>query len=244
MTNPTTRTKATSPRQITTMDGLYERLRREADRTGTDARLMLPVAAVAVLLLGAGPTASQALLTGASQHPDPARVCQMVLEGAAASFDYLEESLPHLTRFLDDANTDTAAGMLAVLAQCDLEQLSEIPNVQGDLLGGLYMRVQAPGDRNARGAFYTPPALAHVMALLADVTASERWNDPCAGCGGLAIATIRAMRSKGRAPELVHWTLGDIDNVALTLASIQLAAHGMPLVELRHGNALLPAHGA
>lgn len=239
MSHRTTSKSSATP--IGTLDRLYEQLRREADRTGADARLMLPVAAVAVLLLGAGPTARHALLVGASEHPDPPRVCRLVLENAAVSFGYLEASLPHLTRFLDDANADTTAAMLSVLAQCDLERISEASTVQGDVLGGLFTRVQAPGDRSARGAFYTPASLARVMALLADVVAGERWNDPCAGCGGLAIATIRAMRSKGRAPELVCWTLGDVDGLALSLAGIQLAAHGMKFVELQYGNALLPA---
>lgn len=56
--------------------------------------------------------------------------------------------------------------------------------------------------------------------------------------GGLVIAAIRAMRRRGGVPELVRWVLGDIDRLALACAGVQVAAHGMPVVVLRPGNAL------
>lgn len=62
--------------------------------------------------------------------------------------------------------------------------------------------------------------------------------DPCSGTGGLALAMLRMMRAAGRAPELVHWRLHDLDALALALAGIQLAAHGMPWVTLTCGNAI------
>ena len=66
-------------------------------------------------------------------------------------------------------------------------------------------------------------------------------SDPCSGTAGLAIAMVRAMRVAGRAPELVHWQLQDLDGLAVALAGIQMAAHGIPHVTLTHGNTLAQA---
>lgn len=184
------------------------------------------------------------MLTGLADQPRPTQAVIAVLEQTEQAFDYLQGHLEPLTdplRASGRADIDEAtAAVLRVLADADLDQVVAHHQVAGDLLGAVHTLTMGPGERSARGAFYTPPALAHLMACLVDVAAGESFNDPCAGCGGLAIATIRRMRPQGQTPELVHWVLGDLDATALACAGVQLAAMGMPVVTLRPRNALTP----
>ena len=177
---------------------------------------------------------------------------QATLEAAGAEFPYLVGHLEPLTRILSpagpagpespdsmDSLERATAAILRSLAEQDLHDLVQRPDVAGDLLGPLYTAVMAPGDRTARGAFYTPPALGQLLAAIAGLPRpGQSVYEPCSGTGGLVIATVRAMRAVGRAPELVSWHLQDIDGLALALAGVQLAALGLPAVTLTHGNAL------
>ncbi len=228
-----------------TLPALAERLIAETSRHGLDSRLILPPAALAVLLLGLGDDHTAGLELIAS-HSHPAHTIRQALESAGEEFGYLTHALDPLLQLLDLENLDhvnrAVAALLRVLAAADLPNLAQSPLVAGDLLGPLYTAVMAPADRTARGAFYTPPALAQLLAGMTGLPRpGESVSDPCSGTAGLALAMIRAMRAAGRAPELVHWSLQDIDGLALALAGVQLAAHGMPWVTLTRGNALAQA---
>lgn len=225
-----------------TLPTLADRLLVETSRHGLDRRLILPPAALAVLLLGLGDdhAAGLELIAG---RPHPAQTVRQAMESAGEEFSYLTDAVDPLLRVipLDDLeHVDKAvAAVLRVLAAADLPSLAENPLVAGDLLGPLYATVMAPADRTARGAFYTPPALAQLLTAMTGLPApGETVSDPCSGTAGLVLAMIRAMRAAGRLPELVHWHLHDIDGLALALAGVQLAAHGMPWVTLTRGNAL------
>lgn len=182
------------------------------------------------------------MLTGLAEQPRPTQAVMAVLEQTEQAFDYLKGHLEPLTdplRTTGRTDIDQAtAAVLRVLGAADLDQVVAHHQVAGDLLGAVHTLTMGPSERSGRGAFYTPPALAHLMACLVDVGPGESFNDPCAGCGGLAIATIRRMRTQGQSPELVHWVLGDLDAAALACAGVQLAAMGMPVVTLRPGDAL------
>lgn len=233
--------RATSPR---TLPQLGDRLLRETSARGLDPRLILLPTAAAVLLLGLRQDQPHALEHLARTANPAATICA-VLRAAVAEHAYLSGHLNPLTRLADGGDTagthQGIAAMLEVLAAADLPSLAEAPTVAGDILGPLYTQVMAPADRTVRGAFYTPPALAQVLAVMAGLPkAGESVCDPCSGTGGLVIATVRALRAVGRCPELVHWHLQDIDALALALAGIQLAAHGLPCVSLTAGNSLSP----
>lgn len=178
-----------SPKPANRMEALTAQLLTSAHRYGADERLILPTAAGAVLLLGAGTGARHELLSRAAESGQPALVVRGLLGPALVDcFPYLDGHLEALTGLLDEPSTatdKTCRDMLAVLAAADLDAIVEHPQVGGDLLGALYSEVMAPGDRAVRGAFYTPPALARVLAEMSPVRAGESLEDPCAGCGGV-----------------------------------------------------------
>lgn len=224
---------------------LADRLTAETSRHGLARRLILPPAALAVLLIGLGDEQSVALERIAA-HARPSQIVREALAATTEEFGYLHGALDPLTRLLSFETGDQVdralAAILLLLADADLPTLAEHPLVAGDLLGPLYTAVMAPTDRAARGAFYTPPALAQLLAAMTALpNPGETVSDPCSGTAGLILAMIRAMRAAGRAPELVHWILQDLDGLALALAGIQLAAHGMPRVTLTLGNTLAQA---
>lgn len=179
--------------------------------------------------------------------PAPAQTVQQALVSAGEEFGYLTGALDPLTRLLTleasagDHVDRAVAAILRVLSTAGLPVLAEHPLIAGDLLGPLYTAVVAPGDRTARGAFYTPATLAQLLAATGLPRSGEAVSDPCSGTGGLVLALIRAMRAAGGVPELVHWHLQDLDGLALALAGVQLAAHGMPWVTLAQGNSLARA---
>lgn len=236
---------APHPRAIG-VDRLCEQLVDAAHRHGLEADLILPAAAAGVLMLGAADR--QRILAGLAALEDPVGALQTLFTEQARWMPYLDGHLEVLTSMLTRSDHTLTAravrGMLTTLAEADLLQLAESATIAGDLLGPLYSTITSKAARSARGAFYTPPSLGAVLAGLVDVRPGESFADPCCGSGGLAIATIRAMRATGRVPELVHWHLQDIDPVAVALAGIQLASHGMPWVTLTCGNSLNPSRTA
>ena len=239
------RTRPQRPTTASPLPALGDRLIAETSRHGLDRRLILPPAAVAVLLLGLGDDHAAGLELIAAD-PTPAETIRRALESAGEEFGYLVGALDPLTRLLtfeSHEHVDRAvAGVLRVLATAGLPDMAEHPLVAGDVLGPLYTLVMARADRTARGAFYTPPALAQLLAAMTGLPGpGEAVSDPCSGTAGLVLAMIRAMRAAGQTPELVHWKLQDIDGLALALAGVQLAAHGMPWVTLTHGNTLAQA---
>lgn len=244
MTTPTSPTRTRPTAGPRTLPLLSDRLLRETSARGLDPRLTLLPTAAAVLLLGIGPDQPR-VLQHLAHTVDPAATVCSILTAAGQEHTYLTAHLDPLTRLAtggDTAGTDRAvAAMLDVLAATDLSSLAEAPEVAGDVLGPMHTQVMAPADRKARGAFYTPPALAQVLALMAGLPGpGESICDPCSGTGGLVIATVRALRAAGRSAELIHWHLQDLDALALAIAGIQLSAHGLPWVTLTQGNSLLP----
>ena len=222
------------------IDRLCEKLVDQTHRCGLDADLILPVSAAGMLLLGAAD--HHRILTGLAALEDPVTALQTLFAAQARCVPYLDGHLEVLTSILTRSDPTLTVrvvrGLLAALAEADLLQLTGSAAVGGDLLGPLYTMITSKAARSARGAFYTPPSVGALLAGLVEVRPGESFADPCCGSGGLAIATIRAMRAAGRSPELVHWHLQDIDPVAVALAGVQLASHGMPWVTLTCGDAL------
>lgn len=184
------------------------------------------------------------ILTGLAALEDPVTVLQTLFAAQARCVPYLRGYIEVLTSVLTRSDPTLTVcvvrGMLATLAEADLLQLTGPEHVAGDMLGPPCQLDHLEGSQiGTCGAFYTPPSVGALLAGLVEVRPGDSFADPCCGTGGLAIATIRAMRAAGRSPELVHWHLQDIDPVAVALAGVQLSSHGMPRVTLKCGNALL-----
>ena len=229
---------------MTASEKLWQKVTDRARAKGLDPKIALPVAAAAVTLLGVAQPLHRVFLTALSTSEQPAAAVLALLRTLEQARPYLVghlEPLLSLLRDTEDLEVNLVVGqMLAQLAEGDLPALAERPEVAGDVLGPLYTSLTAPADRSAKGAFYTPPALASLIAALLDPQAGESCYEPCVGTGGMVIATIRSMRSRGQAPEHTPWVIGDIDRLALAIAGCQLAAHGMLNVTLTPGDTLVP----
>lgn len=227
-----------------TVDVLTDRLTAIASATGCETKeVTLTAASTASLLLGLGP-GYRLMLKQIADHPDPLELVAMQWQWWVQSFPYLEEHLAPITGWLSQPPRGQAHVLqrqLEYLSTIDLPAVAERPEVGGDLLGQILTRLNAPGDRAARGAFYTPTALASTIAQMSGVVDShpnESILEPCCGGGGLVIAAVRAMRAAGKAPEMRRWVLQDIDPTAVAVAGIAMSIHGIPNVELHCGNTL------
>lgn len=238
-----------TPTHVPHPDAIAERLGRAASARGQHPKpVVLSAVATHSLFFGADADLRTRIVTdlGSLAQTDPARFLttyRALWEATATTFPYLREHLGPVVGWLDHASPESVTALgdaLVESARMDLHAAAEQPTVQGDLLGQVLMAVDAPGDRQARGAFYTPPSLATLLARLTEPENFETFTDPCCGGGGLAIATIREMRRAGRAPETVQWALNDLDPTAVVCAGVAMASHGMPHVTLTCGDTLAP----
>lgn len=232
-------------------DEVVERLSRHPARRGLPTKqVVISTVATNTLFFAVDRQARTDMVgaLGGLAISDPARFTtayRALWNAQTVEYPYLRAHLGPFTDWIDRDSEDTyvrAVGdALVESATMDLHAAAEAPSVAGDLLGQVLMAVEAPGDRDARGAFYTPPTMA---ALLAQMMPPDDWStftDPCCGAGGLTVAAIRAMRRIGRHPATVTWALNDIDRTALACAGVAMAIHGMPHVRLTSEDALNPA---
>lgn len=89
-----------------------------------------------------------------------------------------------------------------------------------DLLGLAHEALLAPADRRARGAHYTPPALADRLVALTLAPDDRRILDPACGGGAFLLAAGRALQARGLHPaDAVTGLAGvDIDPLAAEVA--------------------------
>lgn len=242
----TPRRSPTMSTTIPTIPTMVERLAAISSAAGCETKeVTLTSVCSAALLLGAGP-GCQSLLAAIAQHPDPARVVQQQWRFWQEHYRYLQGHLDPIIGWLersDERQARVLTRQLAYLSTLDLQDVAEQAGVAGDLLGQVLTEVNAGADRSARGAFYTPPALASVLAEIGGVLSSrpnEVIYEPCVGGGGLVVAAVRALRANGQAPELRRWVLQDIDPYAVAVTGVAMSIHGMVDVHLTCGNSLAP----
>ena len=104
----------------------------------------------------------------------------------------------------------------------DAERFASIPEIAGwtppldetDLLGAAYLAATTEGERNLKGAYYTPRRVAEKMTADFDFSGGKVFIDPCCG-GGAFLTTL-----KNVAPEQIFG--GDFDPTAVFVAKINL----------------------
>lgn len=229
---------------VPTIGILTERLTAIASATGCEAKqVTLTAVSTASLLLGLGP-GYRPMLQSIAHHDDPIDLVTMQWRWWVQSFPYLGGHLGPITGWLTQPRREQAHVLrrqLEHLSTIDLPAVAERTEVAGDLLGQVLTELNAPGDKSARGAFYTPTALAQLLAQIGgatDTCPGDSIHEPCVGGGGLVISAVRALRAAGHAPELRRWVLQDIDPYAVAVAGIAMSIHGIPQVELRCGDTL------
>lgn len=102
-----------------------------------------------------------------------------------------------------------------------------------DFLGNAFQQLEL--SNHWHGQFFTPPAIARLMAELTfdgdDLVEREfiTVNDPACGAGVALLATAQAVLARGINPqERLHATGQDIDPTAAHMAYVQLALSGIP----------------
>lgn len=225
-----------------TLEALTEQLTRIASARGCDPKqVTLTSVSTASLLLGLDAGYSPMLAAIANHDDTPGLVAQQ-WGWWQQSFPFLRGHLEPITGWLNHPGAgqqETLVKQLQLLSTIDLPQMAEQPAIAGDLLGQVLTLLSAPGDRSARGAFYTPPSLAAVIAQMRETVApSDRILDACCGGGGLAVAAVRHLRASGKVPELRQWVLQDIDPYAVAIAGIAMSIHGIRTVRLTCADSL------
>ncbi len=110
----------------------------------------------------------------------------------------------------------------AVVDVLDAERFASVPEIAGwappldetDLLGAAYLAALPEGERNRKGAYYTPRKIAEKMTADFDFSGGKTFIDPC--CGGGAFLTAL----KNVEPEQIFG--GDFDPIAVFVAKINL----------------------
>lgn len=111
----------------------------------------------------------------------------------------------------------------SVVDVLDAEGGAPIPEIAGwtppldetDLLGAAYLASLPEGERNLKGAYYTPRKIAETTTADFDFSGGKVFIDPC--CGGGAFLTAL----KNVEPEQIFG--GDFDPIAVFIAKINLA---------------------
>lgn len=195
-----------APNPTPTIAAMTQRLVEIASAVGCEHKeVTLTAVSSAALMLGTG-SGYQPMLSAMSQHPDPVELVRLQWRWWLEEFPYLQGHLDSVTGWMTHPRGGQArvlAQQLTYLAQVDLCAVAEHPSVAGDLLGQVLAEVNAPGDRSARGAFYTPPAVAMLMAQMGGTLEShpsQSIHEPCVGGGGLVLAAVRLCEPQVRHP--------------------------------------------
>lgn len=225
---------------------LADQLSRAVSDSGSSERLLIPltVLGLAVTLLGTPDELHQPMWTHFAEAPEGWDSMEQMIKMTISCHDWLADHLHPLTSWMHRASERERAATQAcwkVVAGIDVYLTLKQPMVDGDLLGVMYQCMSSKSAKQAKGAFYTPMSLSRMIAMMSDIQEGTSVNDPCCGSGGMMVAAAQVMREKGLRPETVHWVANDLDKVAVALAGLNFAAHGMgPNITLTSRNALAP----
>ena len=128
-----------------------------------------------------------------------------------------------------------------------VEEMEESPFE--DVLGPYYTEVASHSSRQARGEFYTPPAISDLMARIsidADLVRREgrpiTISDPCCGSGGMILALAR--RFAPDSIDLIRATCQDINPLAVDMCYINTSLWGIPAHIIRGDTIRMTTSGA
>ena len=112
-----------------------------------------------------------------------------------------------------------------------------------DVLGPYYQEIASPANLQARGEFYTPPAVCSIMSRMVvepeKVIAAGKpitVSDPCIGSGGMVLALAEHFAAD-KAVDLLRVTGTDVSPLACDMAYINTTLWGIPATII-NGNTL------
>ncbi|ACZ32384.1 Type I restriction-modification system methyltransferase subunit-like protein (plasmid) [Xylanimonas cellulosilytica DSM 15894] len=224
---------------------LAKSLHQATARYGASGYLIaLTALATANVLLGA-PTSL--LAPTLRRLAEPERVVGLtrgLWEATTGHFGYLAGRVDAISGWLETAGEHEVRALAAcfeVLAGVELH--ASFDEAGGDLLGPVYMSLRGLSSQQAAGAFYTPPDLSVLIGAMTMPREGAHVMEPCCGAGGMVLGVVKAMRQAGADPDTCTWVLNDLDPVAVALAGVNLAAHGLSRVVLCVGDGLLLGTG-
>ncbi|MET7814284.1 N-6 DNA methylase [Streptomyces sp. NPDC005395] len=93
-----------------------------------------------------------------------------------------------------------------------------------DLMSWALTSLRSHGARQGLGEYHTPPEVCDVMARMTygdtEFTPGMRFNDPCAGTGGMFRSLANLVREAGHNPHDFTWVMQDIDALAVAGAAV------------------------
>lgn len=89
-----------------------------------------------------------------------------------------------------------------------------------DLLGIVLTLLRPHSALQGRGQYYTPSAVALMMAEMLDIAENTSVCEPTVGTGGMFRAAAESMRARNRDPATVWWVGGDIDPYAIACLAV------------------------
>ncbi|MBF6333501.1 N-6 DNA methylase [Nocardia transvalensis] len=167
-----------------------------------------------------------------------------LVEVARPLHDWLTDDHPRetLTAVRTIIDTSFQHGLLDLTGHADPALRSDV-----DLLGAVLTELRAPGDRQHRGEFHTPTAVADILAAvtLSDLPPEATTSDePAVGTGGLFRATAQRIRALGGDPQQYAWSMTDIDRLATACCAVNAAIWGLgPDVLIHRGDILTEPDG-
>lgn len=180
----------------------------------------------------------------------PAADAVTLIDGGVARTPHLwgryDILLDPLRQATGTETSERAVGQIAkILVSADPDRHCGDDAAYGpDLLGALYGRLRSGRSLAAAGAFYTPPNVALMIAMLTDPEENTSICDPAVGSGVMLWAGATAMRRAGRDPRTCRWYGIDTDPVAIAIAAINTATWNLHDVTVLHrGNGLTATAG-
>ena len=231
------------PTRAPRLDQLATNLAGAAAGLAQPTEVILALTGLGVML--APHAAARRTLDRLAGSDDPAAHALEIISGGVAVTPHLWGHFDPLLAALQqaaDSDDHKAIGRLAgLLADADLDQhCGDDASYGPDLLGGMYSQLRSPGGRAARGAFYTPPSVALLMAMMTMPTEHSTVCDPTVGSGLMLWAAATAMRQAGLDPRTCTWFGVDIDPIALAIAAINTATWNLHDITVLHcGNGLV-----
>ncbi len=113
-----------------------------------------------------------------------------------------------------------------------------------DHLGSAYMLVASKGAKSHMGQFFTPKAVATMMAAMTMTGPMEtestyfRGMEPACGGGMMILAAAEVVEQQGGYDKPFVWMAIDLDYLCASMCAVQVAAHRIPAVVIR-GDSLL-----
>lgn len=183
-----------------------------------------------------GPDPAQALIS--SSDEDIAGMLSEIWSGFWIARPKLGRLTGPFAGWLDDEPRDpgrvrAAASVARAAAKAGLLDMAGTGSLRDcDVIGATYLHMRSDGARQARGEFYTPPAVCKMMAEMTLGTGPQlvpgmSIAEPAAGTGGMLRAAAEWIAEAGYYPADYWWVANDISPVSVAGLAVNCHLWGL-----------------